>query len=106
MTRGGIYGRSREYPYTAGRIKRIFRTAIRVDYDNERRYRRNSVNANALNKHHLHVMFAYEFRPGSWRNIPGGGGEYRETPMPHLTSVDSQTSMMDLRITITLPKAA
>lgn len=59
MESGGIYGRSTVYPWTARRIRRVFKTSIRLSL---RRFTGNSANSNAFNRQTMHVLFAYEWR--------------------------------------------
>lgn len=57
--RGGIYGRSMNYPWRAGRIERRFRTHIHLRLVD---LTRNSENSKAFNRQKMHPMFAYELR--------------------------------------------
>lgn len=104
MERGGIYGRSRRYPWRAGRIKRVFRTAIHYrDHAFDVRERWQTLNTRAFNDPAMHVLFAYQWRPTPWRGVPDGGGEYRTGGEGGMTEKGG-TLVFDFKIT--LPKAA
>ncbi len=61
MERGGIYGRCRTYPWTAGRTHRIFNKVIRLRFD-DHDFTRASANVQAFNTQKLIPVFAYEWR--------------------------------------------
>jgi hypothetical protein len=66
MEQGGVLGvgRCKEYPVRFFRIKRIYRKIIRTNYKRkERRWHFRGPNTRSLNKHRMHVLFAYELRP-------------------------------------------
>ena len=69
MARGGIYGRSMRYPWRAGMVCRIFRTAIRIHF-REPDFRPRSANSVAFNRQFMHVQFAYQWRRQSWSPPP------------------------------------
>jgi hypothetical protein len=69
MERGGIYGRSRTYPHTGGRVRRVFRTCIHISFRGPD-FCWSSENAKAFNKQALHVLLAYEIRPTRYRAPP------------------------------------
>lgn len=103
MERGGIYGRSRKYPWTACRIRRVFKVIRCRDHRFDASERWATLNTKAFNADRMHPLFAYEWRPKPWRGVPGGGGEYRETPVP-ISLGEPSLVLMDFKIT--LPKAA
>ncbi len=62
MRRGGIYGRTRIYPFRAWRTRYLFRTCIHIrfaDHD----FTRASENARAYNRALMVPHFAYQMRP-------------------------------------------
>ncbi len=64
MLRGGIYGRSRRYPWRGWRMRRIFGRVIRIDvarYGDS--WRRRTANAIAFNASDMVPQFAYQWRP-------------------------------------------
>jgi hypothetical protein len=70
MQNGGIYGRARTYPHTGLRIRRVFDTAIHVNF-RDPDFRRYSANAQAFNNQTMHVLLAYQLRPQRcWRAPP------------------------------------
>jgi hypothetical protein len=69
MERGGIYGRARVYPHTGGRIRRVFRTAIHINF-REPDFQRTGMNAQAFNNQAMHVLLAYQMRPRRWPPPP------------------------------------
>jgi len=63
MDGGSLYGRSRFYPRTAGRICRIFRTCIRLNFASDYFWTHTNANARAYNRQTLYPLFAYQLRP-------------------------------------------
>jgi hypothetical protein len=64
MLRGGIYGRSPQYPWRALRTRRIFRRVIRLNFEHRgERWRQRSANALAFNQSDMVPVFAYQWRP-------------------------------------------
>lgn len=64
MLSGGIYGRSRDYPWRAWRRRRVFSRIIRIDCTRYgETWRRRTANALALNQSDMVPVFAYEWRP-------------------------------------------
>ncbi len=61
MERGGIFGRCRTYPWTAGRTHRIFNKVIRLRFD-DYDFTRASANVQAYNAQKLIPVFAYQCR--------------------------------------------
>lgn len=64
MLRGGIYGRSPQYPWRALRTRRIFRRVIRLNFRHAgERWRERTPNAVAFNQSDMVPVFAYQWRP-------------------------------------------
>ena len=85
--RGGIYGRSMNYPWRAGRIERRFRTHIHLTLTD---LRRNSENSRAFNRQKMHPMFAYEWRIERWGSKPPKARE----PLPLMPPVMNDDAPM------------
>lgn len=62
MSGGSLYGRSRHPPHRAGRICRIFRTCIHLNFKTDNFWFHRTANADAYNNQSLHPLFAYELR--------------------------------------------